>query len=139
MTINNDAIGFYATGSLEKCGRTVFEIVSSTDDFEIIKKWDYPSCQIVTVISLSINYNLKQIFITPHLSRIPWVLGIAKYPKIKTNFIYTEMEELISKFKTTSLSLRQLHLTFIWLILHDIYDWHNFSKNCFRKMLIEEF
>ena len=70
MTINNDAIGFYATGSLEKCDRTVFEIVSSTDDFEI-KKWDYPSCQIVTVISLSINYNLKQIFITPHLSRIP--------------------------------------------------------------------
>ena len=40
--------------SLEKCGRTVFEIVSSTDDFDTIKKWDYPSCLIVTVISLSI-------------------------------------------------------------------------------------
>ena len=31
----------------------MFEIISSTDDFETIKKWDYLGCQIVTVISLS--------------------------------------------------------------------------------------
>ena len=54
VTVNNDVVGIQATVSLEKCGRTVFEIVSSTDDFGIIKKWDQPSCLIVTVISLSI-------------------------------------------------------------------------------------
>ena len=37
VTVNYDAIGIKATGSFEKCGRTVFEIVSSTDDFETIK------------------------------------------------------------------------------------------------------
>ena len=37
MTMNYNVIGIQATGSLEKCGRTVFEIVSPTDDFETIK------------------------------------------------------------------------------------------------------
>ena len=37
ITLNYDVIGIQATGSLEKCDRTVFEIVSSTDDFETIK------------------------------------------------------------------------------------------------------
>ena len=32
VTVNDGVIG-----SLEECGRTVFEIVSLTDDFEIIK------------------------------------------------------------------------------------------------------
>ena len=35
VSVNNDVIG--VTGSLEECGTTVFEIVSSTDDFETIK------------------------------------------------------------------------------------------------------
>ena len=37
VTVNYDVIGFYEAGSLEKSGRTVFEIVSPTDDFETIK------------------------------------------------------------------------------------------------------
>ena len=37
VTVNYDVIGFYETGSLEKSGRTVFEIVSPTNDFETIK------------------------------------------------------------------------------------------------------
>ena len=37
VTINYDAISIQATESLEKCGRTVFKIVSPTDDFETIK------------------------------------------------------------------------------------------------------
>ena len=37
VTVNYDIIGIQATGSLEKCGRTVFGIVSPTDDFETIK------------------------------------------------------------------------------------------------------
>ena len=46
-----------SSGSLEKCGRTVFEIVSPTDDSETIKM-GYPSCQIVTIISLSNCLNI---------------------------------------------------------------------------------
>ena len=45
--------------SLEKCGRAVFKIVSFANDFEIIKKWDYPNCQIVAVISLSIKKRVE--------------------------------------------------------------------------------
>ena len=37
VTVNYDAIGIQATGSLEKCGWTVFKIVSPTDDFDTIK------------------------------------------------------------------------------------------------------
>ena len=37
MTMNYNVICIQATGSVEKCGRTVFEIVSPTDDFETIK------------------------------------------------------------------------------------------------------
>ena len=37
VTVNYDVIGIYATGSLEKCGRTVFEIVSPTDNFQTVK------------------------------------------------------------------------------------------------------
>ena len=37
VTVNYDVIGIWATGSLQKCGRTVFKIVSPTDDFETIK------------------------------------------------------------------------------------------------------
>ena len=37
VTINYDAISIQATESLGKCGRTVFKIVSPTDDFETIK------------------------------------------------------------------------------------------------------
>ena len=37
VTLNYDVIGILTTGSLEKCGRTVFKIVSPTDDFETIK------------------------------------------------------------------------------------------------------
>ena len=43
---------------MEKCGRKLFEIVSPTDDFETIINEDYPSCQIVTVISLSKLFHL---------------------------------------------------------------------------------
>ena len=60
VTVNYDVIGFYETGSLERSGRTVFEIVSPTDDFETIKM-GYPSCQIVTVISLSISFSYDQV------------------------------------------------------------------------------
>ena len=35
VTVSHYVIG--VTGSLEECGATVFEIVSSTDDFETIK------------------------------------------------------------------------------------------------------
>ena len=37
VTVNYDVNSILATGSLEKCGRTVFEIVSPTDNFETIK------------------------------------------------------------------------------------------------------
>ena len=37
VTVNYDVIGIWATGSLGKCGRTVFEIVLPTDNFETIK------------------------------------------------------------------------------------------------------
>ena len=37
VTVNYDVISIQATRSLEKCGRTVFEIVSPTDDFETTK------------------------------------------------------------------------------------------------------
>ena len=37
VTVNYDLIGIQATGSLEKCGRMAFEIVSPTDDFETMK------------------------------------------------------------------------------------------------------
>ena len=37
VTVNYDCIGIKAAGSLEKCGRTVFKIVSPTDDFDTIK------------------------------------------------------------------------------------------------------
>ena len=37
VTVNSDVIGIWATGSLEKSGRTVFEIFSPTDDFETTK------------------------------------------------------------------------------------------------------
>ena len=37
VNVNYDIIVISATGSLEKCGRTVFKIVSLTDDFETIK------------------------------------------------------------------------------------------------------
>ena len=37
VTVNYDIVGIYATRSLGKCGRTVFEIISATDDFEAIK------------------------------------------------------------------------------------------------------
>ena len=37
VIVNYDVIGVQATGSLEKCGRTVFKIVSPTDYFEKIK------------------------------------------------------------------------------------------------------
>ena len=37
VTVNYDVIGMQTTGSLEKCGETVFKIVSPTDDFETIK------------------------------------------------------------------------------------------------------
>ena len=37
VTVNYDIISIRATGPLEKCGRTVIELVSPTDDFEAIK------------------------------------------------------------------------------------------------------
>ena len=37
VIVNYEVIGIQATGSLEKCGRIVFKIVSPTDDFETIK------------------------------------------------------------------------------------------------------
>ena len=37
VTVNYDVISIYATRFLEKCGRTVFNIVSPSDDFEAIK------------------------------------------------------------------------------------------------------
>ena len=37
VTVNYDVISIQAKGSLEKCGRTVFEIVSPTDNFETIE------------------------------------------------------------------------------------------------------
>ena len=37
VTVNYDVISIQATGSLEKCGRMVFKIVSPTDDFEAIE------------------------------------------------------------------------------------------------------
>ena len=37
VTVNYDVIVIYSIEKLEKCGRTVFEIVSPTDDFEIMK------------------------------------------------------------------------------------------------------
>ena len=37
VTVNYDVISIYATRSLEKSRRTVFEIVSPTDNFETIK------------------------------------------------------------------------------------------------------
>ena len=37
ITVNYEAISIQATGSLEKCDRTVFKIVSPTDDFETRK------------------------------------------------------------------------------------------------------
>ena len=37
VTVNYDVIDIQATGSLEKCGKTVFKIVSVTDYFEAIK------------------------------------------------------------------------------------------------------
>ena len=37
VTVNNDVIGFEETGSLEKCGKTVLETVSSTEHWETIK------------------------------------------------------------------------------------------------------
>ena len=37
VTVKYDVIGILKTGYLAKCGRTIFEIVSSIDDFEIIK------------------------------------------------------------------------------------------------------
>ena len=36
-TVTYDLISIEATRSLEKCDRTVFEIVSPTDDFQTIK------------------------------------------------------------------------------------------------------
>ena len=45
VTVNYDIVGIQATGSLGKCGRAVFEIISPTDNFETIKKWDFPCCQ----------------------------------------------------------------------------------------------
>ena len=36
VTVNYDVIDIQATGSLEKCGRTVIEIVSPTKDFKTI-------------------------------------------------------------------------------------------------------
>ena len=37
VTVNYDFISIYATRFLEKCGRTVFKIVSPSDDFDAIK------------------------------------------------------------------------------------------------------
>ena len=37
ITVNYEAISIQATGSLEKCDRTVFKIVSPTDNFETRK------------------------------------------------------------------------------------------------------
>ena len=37
VTVNYDVISIKATGSLEKCDRTVFEILLPIDDFESIK------------------------------------------------------------------------------------------------------
>ena len=37
VTVNFDVISIQAMGSLEKCGKTVFKIVSPNDDFETIK------------------------------------------------------------------------------------------------------
>ena len=37
VTLNNAFIGIQTMGYLEKCGRTVFKIVLSTDDFETIR------------------------------------------------------------------------------------------------------
>ena len=37
VTVNYDVIVIYSIEKLEECGRTVFEIVSPTDDFEIMK------------------------------------------------------------------------------------------------------
>ena len=56
VTVNLDVIGIKATGSLEKCGKMDFEIVSSTDDFETTKNGIDPT---VTAISPSID-NLKK-------------------------------------------------------------------------------
>ena len=39
VTVTYDVISIYATWSLEKCGRTVFEIVLLIDDCETIKNW----------------------------------------------------------------------------------------------------
>ena len=37
VSVNYDAIGIEAAGSLDKCIRTVFKIVSPTDNFEAMK------------------------------------------------------------------------------------------------------
>ena len=37
VTVTYDLISIEATRSLEKCDRTIFEIVSPTDDFQTIK------------------------------------------------------------------------------------------------------
>ena len=37
VTVSYDVIGILAAGCLEKCRRTVFKIVSTTDDFETMK------------------------------------------------------------------------------------------------------
>ena len=45
--------------SLEKCGRKVFRNCFTYCGFWDIKKWDFPSCQIVTVVSLSMYPQFK--------------------------------------------------------------------------------
>ena len=37
VTVNFDVLSIQVMGSLEKCGKTVFKIVSPTDDFETVK------------------------------------------------------------------------------------------------------
>ena len=53
ITLNYDVIGIQATGSFEKCDRTVFEIVSSTDDFETIKDG-------ITLLARLLQYSLSK-------------------------------------------------------------------------------
>ena len=52
VTLDYDVIGIQAMGSFEKCGRTVFKIVSPTDDFETTKMglpWLPDCCSIFPV------------------------------------------------------------------------------------------
>ena len=59
VTVSYDVIGILAAGSLEKCRRTVFKIVSTTDDFETMKNGITLVARLFS-ISLSINKDQLQ-------------------------------------------------------------------------------